>query len=1052
MSLFEKVAGTIQSFFQFGGPSGAGLSNASGPALEVKDSTDTSLVNMRGADPVGPTDFVTKQYANANYNGAPHEAIVWRPGAVGVLPSNVVATWPALMTLFASIAGPVTIAVDVSLGAANVPVGVYDMQSRAYFMAATIGQPASTVMNILDGGQLVNVARFQDMVVRGHGTGVNPLAFTTGGLTGSAILWLVGARVSTQGTAAMIATGGTGYNLTLLLNDNAAILAGLGLGALADVGAGDAFTVYAFTGSIVWGNSIVANAASLLQFTYDGSVVFHTQAGDASGTWLSNRNPLDGPGTVLVWQPGATGVLARNLAPDWPSLMALFGFTTGPVTIAVDTSLGVAQVPAGLYDMQGRASFVAATNAGVLSTTILSILDNAQLINVASFDQLVVQGNGATVSPLAFTTGGPTGASTLEVSASSLSTAGAAAMVTLGGTGYTLTLLLRDTAAIFTSTGPFANVGAGDSLYVYAFTGSSISLDCLVGNATATFSFVYDGSVVFPTQVGDASGSWLANRYPLDGPGPVLVWQPGGSGLLPRNVAPDWPSLMALFALTTGDVLIEIDQSLAPSYPAPEPVGVYDFQNRATFTLSNNAIPSGFYDFDISDGVQLRNVAGFKGPNLLVRGREGGSGVHSLGFDLSPTLRVFDGAAITNFSSVPMIALVSQSLTIDCSGGPAGGGSPTLDSYTLDIDAASTAELHLYNGVDPSGMIPPTCVSGSGALTVFHDLSAPYQTQSTFAGAVTLNVAYPSSPVIIYREAWSGVQPANVATTWAQVMALFGKLAGPVTITIDTSTAPTNIPVGVYDFENRATFEPYQSRSNGGVTIDLNIPDGAQLQNVSEFRGVGRSQQVSGGNAFHVIGNGSVVNPLAFAPSPDGCELVLSDHVTVVNLGAIPMVQLANGDLLYVRMETGAATTASFGDAPAGSELLIEAYTHASLGVGAVSGAGTTVFNYDMSVLSTAQAGASAWNATLLNPGILKGQLALAAGTSGVLSAPGLSASSVIAVDLVTPAFGAGNLTRWFIGTTRVYGAAGSFVINALDAAGVLQGLDGSTVEYTVTL
>jgi hypothetical protein len=58
MSLFSRIAGTIFSFFQFGGPGGSGLNNNAG-VLEAKNSTNTTLVNMRTADPVGLTDVVT---------------------------------------------------------------------------------------------------------------------------------------------------------------------------------------------------------------------------------------------------------------------------------------------------------------------------------------------------------------------------------------------------------------------------------------------------------------------------------------------------------------------------------------------------------------------------------------------------------------------------------------------------------------------------------------------------------------------------------------------------------------------------------------------------------------------------------------------------------------------------------------------------------------------------------------------------------------------------------------------------------------------------------
>jgi hypothetical protein len=65
MSLFSSIAGAIASFFQIGGPNGPGFSDNVG-ALEAKNSTNSAFVNVRGADPVGPNDFVTLEYSETH--------------------------------------------------------------------------------------------------------------------------------------------------------------------------------------------------------------------------------------------------------------------------------------------------------------------------------------------------------------------------------------------------------------------------------------------------------------------------------------------------------------------------------------------------------------------------------------------------------------------------------------------------------------------------------------------------------------------------------------------------------------------------------------------------------------------------------------------------------------------------------------------------------------------------------------------------------------------------------------------------------------------------
>lgn len=63
MSLFAKIAGTVASFFQFGGTGGPGL-NANGAALETRNAANSAFAVHRGAFPVGDNDFTTKAYVD----------------------------------------------------------------------------------------------------------------------------------------------------------------------------------------------------------------------------------------------------------------------------------------------------------------------------------------------------------------------------------------------------------------------------------------------------------------------------------------------------------------------------------------------------------------------------------------------------------------------------------------------------------------------------------------------------------------------------------------------------------------------------------------------------------------------------------------------------------------------------------------------------------------------------------------------------------------------------------------------------------------------------
>lgn len=83
MSLFSRIAGVINQAFQLSGPSGPTL-NALPlvPAIEVKDSTNAVLANMRVAAPLVANDAATKAYVDANSAAGAVKAIDFSIGLV----------------------------------------------------------------------------------------------------------------------------------------------------------------------------------------------------------------------------------------------------------------------------------------------------------------------------------------------------------------------------------------------------------------------------------------------------------------------------------------------------------------------------------------------------------------------------------------------------------------------------------------------------------------------------------------------------------------------------------------------------------------------------------------------------------------------------------------------------------------------------------------------------------------------------------------------------------------------------------------------------------
>jgi hypothetical protein len=63
MSLFSRIAGVVNSFFQIGGPGGPGFNNNSG-IIEGKNAANNAFAIVRGATPLGDNDLTTKAYVD----------------------------------------------------------------------------------------------------------------------------------------------------------------------------------------------------------------------------------------------------------------------------------------------------------------------------------------------------------------------------------------------------------------------------------------------------------------------------------------------------------------------------------------------------------------------------------------------------------------------------------------------------------------------------------------------------------------------------------------------------------------------------------------------------------------------------------------------------------------------------------------------------------------------------------------------------------------------------------------------------------------------------
>ena len=107
---------------------------------DVVGKTDATVVDGLQTRPINPAapnvnDVLTWDGANWTPlppGGTPADALaaslVFQPG--GVAGGNVFVTWATLYAAFLTTKGPVVIAVDSTIAAANVPAGAYDFAGR----------------------------------------------------------------------------------------------------------------------------------------------------------------------------------------------------------------------------------------------------------------------------------------------------------------------------------------------------------------------------------------------------------------------------------------------------------------------------------------------------------------------------------------------------------------------------------------------------------------------------------------------------------------------------------------------------------------------------------------------------------------------------------------------------------------------------------------------------------------------------------------------------------------------------------------------------------
>lgn len=210
--------------------------------------------------------------------GAGASTVVWRPGAVSS--GNVFATWAEIVAAVATMNGAITIGIDTDLGAADIPVGNWDLRP------AGVSGPVTFVNASKAPAFLVPFVTIAAGAVTIHGlTGIDDVSvvnqstvpvITINANAGSFTISKQGGLFQSAGAAAFLAyVAGAGADL--LLQDFAGIFAFGGTNAIT-VAAGAVVTLELAGESLLDTNQLVA-AVGTTGVTVDYFAVFRTQAG-----------------------------------------------------------------------------------------------------------------------------------------------------------------------------------------------------------------------------------------------------------------------------------------------------------------------------------------------------------------------------------------------------------------------------------------------------------------------------------------------------------------------------------------------------------------------------------------------------------------------------------------------------------------------------------------------------------------------------------------------------------------------------------------------------
>ncbi len=352
------------------------------------------------------------------------QSFVFRPGAVSPA-APVYATWT---TLYAAAVtgtqGLVEIAVDDSLGPANVDPGTWDLQQRVVLTSFDQHEiPSTSKLIVPNGSTLKDLREIQGfLTVETHSTTTSNLTFTPD----RAITLHDGGVISNIGTAPVITLAANQFFVIVFAEDSLFSNTGAGTGSLVDLSAAGAQAVlFSVTGGGYNTDNIVTGVVGTsITLQYDATIgSLPTNPGFAGTTTQSVLDsapfvayapavPANWPvpptqvaqaldelaagsaTSSVVWRPG--GVAAGNVVTTAAAVQAAIDRVQGAITVYIDTSLAAANVNVN-WNGYGSAQ-IATTN----DSDFFTILDGFTLTNFASMQGLTAVCQCVTTQAFAF--------------------------------------------------------------------------------------------------------------------------------------------------------------------------------------------------------------------------------------------------------------------------------------------------------------------------------------------------------------------------------------------------------------------------------------------------------------------------------------------------------------------------------------------------------------------------------------------------------------------------------------------------------------------------